>query len=164
GVPADRVSEGGGEGEEKTAREGLGRVAPVAVDEDEDGGDGENNAKDGERPSLEQVDQVVAEGRYQDLNYHDDQERQREGERERWEQRLQRERSADAVDDKPAERGDQGVEARGKDVAEEPECAAADHHHRRAELGSPRGEDAVCDRAQSSAQDDGERSLPEIEA
>src|SRR5450759_4153004 len=102
-VPADRVAEGGGEGEQPAAGYRRRAEAVVAVVEDEEASDDEHNAQQGQGDALEQMDQVVAQRRDRNLRHDDHQEGQPERQAQRREQRLHRESAADAIDDEPTE-------------------------------------------------------------
>ncbi len=137
--------------------------AEIGVRKDEDGRDDEHDAEQRQCESLEQMDEVVAVGRHEHLRHHDHEEAEPEPCRAKVHKCEERERAAHAVDDEPADGTGEGVEAGGKDVAEEAERAAALDHHGYAELGTPRRQDPVGQRSERAADEDGERRLPEAE-
>ena len=99
----------------------VGGDAEVRLAEDGDDRKGEHDAQERQRPAFEEVDEVVPQGRDCDLG----------------DERLQGEGPADAVDDEPADRPRESIQARRQDVAEEAERTAALDHHRDAELRAP---------------------------
>src|SRR6202000_4186 len=71
---------------------------------------------------------------------------------------------ADAVDGEPADTGHDRVDAGRKDVAEEAERAATDHHLRKPGLRHPGREDPRGARPERRTEHDGPERLPEGEA
>ena len=84
------------------------------MSEDENACDHEDQAERDEGVALEGVDQVVAHDGDQDLDQHDESER--EGPRPT-EEGGKGEGAGDRVDDEPADGGGEGVEAAGQQVA-----------------------------------------------
>ncbi len=167
GVPPRGVAERGADHQQETAQRrgsevGQRGVARVGLAEYHDRRDHEDDGQHGEGVPLEELHEVVPEERDGHLDEHHDDQAQTLG--ERGEQGVQGQRPADAVDGEPADAGDDGVEAGGEDVADEAEAGAAEHHLAEAGRRSPGREDALRDRAERRADDDGQRRLARTSA
>jgi hypothetical protein len=130
----------------------------VCLGHDHDRGDGEHHHQEREGHAFEHVHQVVAEESHRDLQQHDDQEADL---RVPAQQRVQRERAADAVDREPADAGDDRIEPGRQDVAEVAETDPGQHHLGHAGQRPAGGERAHRQRAEGGAKHDRKGGHPE---